>query len=139
MKTTKIKKNEAELIIAQFVNLYVSPDRDNIRKLFHDDGYFFGLDKERSGRVIKIISKGDQLNHIYCRYRIEVNDNKKYYFSHVIKILMLNRDDFYDATNPSYKAKDYKSGGEFLRCFWLSFKDGKIFELNSNPWKEIEV
>lgn len=133
MKPSKIKKKEAELIIAQFVNLFISPDRDDVRKLFHNDGCFFGGDKEGSGRIIKIISEADQLNFKYCRYGIEVIKNRKKHFSHIIKILMLNRVDFYDSSNPSFKARNHISGGEFIRCFYISFKDGKIFELNNNP------
>ena len=133
MKTTKIKKKEVELIIYQFVNLFISPERDDIRKLFHDDGCFFGLDKEEGSKVIKILSKGDQLDFIYCRYFFKKCKIKNSTFTHTIKILYLNRKDFYDACNPTFKSNSSIFGEANTRNFWLNFIDKKIFELDKKP------
>jgi hypothetical protein len=135
MKPSKIKKKEAELIIAQFVNLFISPDRDDVRKLFHNDGCFFGGDKEGSGRIIKIISEADQLEFKYCRYFFKKCKIKNSTFTHTIKILYLNRQDFYDTCNPSFKSNSSTFGENNTRNFWLNFNEKKIFEISTNQNK----
>ena len=134
MKNVKQTNLSNKKLVSLFVKAYVNVDTKKLYHLLHDEGNYLGLCKDGGIYVLNSFSTIDNTENMYCRMNIE-KCKEDSSFTLCVKILYLDKGQVSDVLNPCFTSKHNPNGGEYLRYFWFSFKDGKIFEVYTNPKK----